>query len=351
MCYKREKWSLYTLLVYMFLYIQSNAYAAEYKIGIFEAGTSSIYTETLRATKIALKEMGWGDKIQFPEDAYISPGWEPEARKNWDSSAQKLLARKDLDLFFVLGTDATSIMLKHNTGEKPIVAGGVSDAVRSKFVLNEHDSGVDNFTIRIVPGRYARMFRIFHDEVNFQRLGLLYMDTDNGHKYANVADAELVAKERGFKIIPYKISSEQTPEQCLNALNHLIKEKVDAFFMPSLTCFEWKRFDVQKHLELLTKNRIPTFARQGSEDVRGGALMGFSTVDYSSRGRFLAERIIQALQGEKLRTLKMVDNAPPKIALNLYVAQEIGFDLSFDILGASDEIYQEITYPSDRLVK
>ena len=47
----------------------------------------------------------------------------------------------------------------------------------------------------------------------------------------------------------------------------------------------------------------------------------------------------------------MVDDAPPKIAINLAVAREIGFDPSFEILGASDEIYNEITLPEKRLVK
>lgn len=80
-----------------------------------------------------------------------------------------------------------------------------------------------------------------------------------------------------------------------------------------------------------------------------GALMGFSTVDYFARGRFLAERVIAILSGEKPRSLTMVDDAPPKITINLFVARKISFDPSFDVLGASDEIYQEIALPEDRL--
>ncbi|MEZ4525695.1 MAG: hypothetical protein R2941_07230 [Desulfobacterales bacterium] len=79
--------------------------------------------------------------------------------------------------------------------------------------------------------------------------------------------------------------------------------------------------------------------------------MGFSTVDFSSRGKFVADKIVKILQGEKPRSLPMVDNAIPKISFNLHVAEKIGFNPPFDILAASDELFQEITLPEDRLVK
>jgi ABC-type uncharacterized transport system substrate-binding protein len=54
------------------------------------------------------------------------------------------------------------------------------------------------------------------------------------------------------------------------------------------------------------------------------------------------------LQGEKPRSLVMKDDAIPKISLNIQVAQKIGFDPSFEILAATDEIYEEIVLPKDR---
>ncbi len=39
------------------------------------------------------------------------------------------------------------------------------------------------------------------------------------------------------------------------------------------------------------------------------------------------------------------------MAVNLQVAELIGFDPSFDIIAASDEIFQEITLPENRKVK
>lgn len=325
--------------------------AEPYRIGYFEGGFSSIFRSSWNAMRKALEEKGWGDKVVFPEDAFYSPGLGAENAEARDKTAQEIMARTDLDLVFSAGTDATGLLLKHNNKTTPILGAAISDPIRSKFVIDQNDSGIDNFTTRLVPGRYKRMFQIFHDEVGFKRLGLLYVDNPNSRNFANVDDAVEVAAERGFEIVHYRINDTLTPEECMAGLESLVEQKIDAFYMPSLTCFEWKKYDVAKHLNFLMENRIPTFARQGSVDVKGGALMGFSTVDYSSRGRFLADRVIHILEGGKARDMPMVDEAPPKIAINLEVAQRIGFDPSFEILGASDEVYQEITLPEDRLVK
>ena len=347
-----NKFTSRTLLLLMPLLLFSLPVAAEtYRIGYFEGGFSSIFRSSWDAMKKALEEKGWGDKIEYPEDAFYSPGFGEDKLAAREAAAKKIMARDDLSLVFSAGTDATDLLLKNNNNKTPILGAAISDPIRSKFVIDQNDSGVENFTTRLVPGRYKRMFQIFHDEVGFKRLGLLYVDNLNAQKFANVADAMEVASERGFEIVHYKINDTLTPDECMAALESLVEQKIDAFYIPSLTCFEWKKYDVKKHLDFLAQNHIPTFARQGSVDIKAGALMGFSTVDYSSRGHFLADMAIHILKGGKARELPMVDKAPPKIAINLHVAQVIGFDPSFEILGASDEVYQEITLPEDRLVK
>ena len=141
-------------------------------------------------------------------------------------------------------------------------------------------------------------------------------------------------------------------EECFTGVKNLVSQKkVDAFFIPALNGFDWGQSDVKPIIDYLIENKIPSFAREGTKTVKAGALMGFSTYDFSGRGQFLAERVVKILMGTSPRELSMVDNAIPKISLNIYVAEQIGFDPSFDILGASDEIFQEITLPEDRLIK
>ena len=109
--------------------------------------------------------------------------------------------------------------------------------------------------------------------------------------------------------------------------------------------------DVKQLLDVLSEAKIPTFAREGTKGVKAGALMGFSTTDFASRGNFISDKIVRILQGEKPRSLPMVDATKPKISLNLPVAVKIGFDPPVDLLASSDEIFQETTLPEDRLVK
>ncbi len=340
------------------LYLVSVGYCADtipkkiYKIGYLEPAPYWIFSHELDAIKKALAEMGWKDKIEFPADAFFNPGREDDKKPLWSKRADELMARKDIDLIITAGTDATATMLKANNGKTPIVAISVSDPIKSKFVLNEKDSGVDNFNVRVAPNQYKRMFEIFHDVVGFKKLGLVYWDTENGKRYTNLDDAHLVAKERGFEVIEYKkVSESGAAEDCLKGLEELVSKKIDAFFIPSLNCFDWQASNMKMLLDFLSEKKIPTFARNGTRDVKGGALMGFSSIDFSSRGKFIADKIVRIFQGEKPRSLPMIDNAIPKISINLHVAKKIGFNPPFDILAASDELFQEITLPDDRLVK
>ena len=320
-----------------------------FKIGYLEGGEYWLFSRTMESVKEALQKQGWKDKIEFVDNAFFSPGWEEE-ESVWEKKAEELMKRDDLDLIISMGTAATKALLKKNNNKTPVLGMAVSSALKSGFIKNNEDSGIDNFTVRIIPGKYKRMFEIFHQVIGFKKLGLIYSDTENGKNYTNLETAKEVAKERGFEITEYKLEHENC-ESCLKGLETLVDQKIDAFFIPSLLCFDWKKNDVNKLFQFLQQKDIPSFARNGSKDVKAGALMGFSTVDFTKRGDFLADKIIKIFEGTKPRNLKMQDNATPKISLNIYVASKIGFDPPFDILAATDEIYQEINLPEDRAVK
>ncbi len=340
------------ILVLFFIIFVSPAAAAgkKYRIAYIEAGEYWTYTKSYNAIKKYLKQQGWEDKLIFPKKLHFSPGW--DKKNELLEAAKDLMKRRDIDLIISAGTAATAAILKYNNGKTPILAMAVADAVKSKFVVSENDSGIDNFTVRIVPGRYKRMFEIFHQVVGFKKLGLIYPDNDNGRKYSNVEDARQAAKELGFKLITYKkIGSEEATPDCRVGINYLINHGMDAFFIPALNCFDWQLSDVASLLKILTRHKIPTFSREGTRTVKAGALMGFSTYDFTDRGRFLGKSVIKILKGTQPRKLKMVDNATPKITFNLKTAADIGFDPSVDILAASDEIFQKITLPKDRLKK
>jgi ABC-type uncharacterized transport system substrate-binding protein len=308
----------------------------KFKIGYLEGGKYWIFDKTKEAYKNSLEKKGWAGKIEFPKNLNFSPGW--ENNELLEENAKFLMSGNDISLIIGAGTDAARALLKFNNNKTPILAMGVSDAVGSGFVKSENKSGIDNFTVRIVPERFEKMFKIFHEVVGFKKLGLIYPDTESGKKYTNLEEAKKVSQSLGFEIIEYKIKSELTPD-CLEGLKYLKNNGIDAFFIPSLLCFDLNKNDVSKLISYLNENDIASFARDGSQYVKAGALMGFSTLDFSKRGDFLADMIIEILNGKTPSSLKMTDRGSPKISFNLKTAAEIGFDPPFDILAATDELF------------
>ncbi|MDM8544668.1 ABC transporter substrate binding protein [Desulfococcaceae bacterium HSG9] len=345
---------LLIVLFSMTLMIQPAIAESKYRIGYIEGGPFWLYLEIMDKMKENLEEMGWGHKIEFPADLHFSPGW--ANKTELQTIAQEMMKRKNIDLIIAGGTGATAALLKFNNKRTPLMSIAVADPIRSGFVVDEKDSGIDNYTTRVDPQAYQRMFRIFHDVVGFKKLGIMYSDLPNGRTIANVDDAYKVAKKRDFEIIEYvydtKRAKTEKPEDIgLEGLQKLVDKGMDAFFIPALTCFDWTKSDVRKLMDFLIQHKIPTFARNGVKEVKAGALMGFSSMVMDLRGKFFADKVIRILKSEQPRSLPMEDNAVPKISINLSVATQIGFDPSVEILGASDEIFNKVTLPKDRLVK
>lgn len=322
------------------------------QIGYFEGKRFSSYIKTFEQMHGDLKASN--TPVAFPaQDACYTTDGKPASRALWPEQARQLLARQDLDLIFAAGTDASREILKAANCfpptnpdcdlPTPVVSCCVSDAIRSQLVLGPTDSGVENFTVRIVPERYTRMFRIFHDEVGFTKLGILYAEGPDGLQLANVEDARTVARERGFALELAKLpkNAEITRELCQNTLQSLVDQGIDAFYMTVFTCFEWGNpaYDPMQFQTFLKNQKIPVLARQGSKDVKAGALMGFSTVDFSSRGRFMTDRVLDVVAGKKPRDLPMVDPSPPKVALNMTTAKALGITPSPALLEMASEVY------------
>jgi len=329
-------------------------------IGYFEGKRFSSYIKTFEGTTKNLRDLDVN--VQFPaSDACFTTDGTKKSRTLWPKYAQALLARKDLDIIFAAGTDATRELLKaaHCLPPTnpdcdlptPVVSCCVSDAIKSNFVLNATDSGIDNFTVRIVPERYTRMFRIFHDELQFKKLGIIYSDSPDGKQFANIKDAQMVAKERGFELELATLAKDEeiTAEVCQNALESLIDKGIDAFYLSVFTCFEWgdPAYDTMQHLTYLKARKIPVLARQGTRDIKAGALMGLSTIDFSSRSRFMTERLQEVMRGEKPRNAPMVDPSPPKVALNMTTAEAVGMTPSTTLLEMVSEIYVDQQPPEN----
>lgn len=315
------------------------------RIGYLEAGPFWLFDNTWKSFREAMER--YGDMhCEFPQDARFSPGWDPKQMQRLPELAKQLLQRKDLDLVVGMGTAAVKALLAVNNGCLPILGMGMADPIAAGVVKSAQDSGVDNFTCRVTVDRWSSMFRVFYDVVRFHKLGIMYQDNPEGRVYAALNDARAIASELGFSLVLYDgLTSAESPDECRKGLNELHRQGMDAFFIGPLNCFDIGGEGIGPLLRMLTQWKIPTFARDGSEYVKAGALMGFSTWNFGPIGKALAGRAHKILGGALPRGLPMLDRSEPSIALNLAVAKAIGFDFPFDVLVTADELHETIAPP------
>jgi len=343
----------------------------KWRIGYYEGGEYNDYQLTLTATIKSLMDLGWieaaeippqegiqtkglwtwlaeqakSDYLEFPKDAYYSADWDDALRgKMAPEILDRLNQKKDIDLMLAMGTWAGKDIAndKHNT---PTVVLSTSDPVASGIIKSTEDSGYDNVHARVDPTRYERQLQVFNDIIAFNRLGIFYENTETGKIYAALEKVEEIAKERGFEIVTCHTISD-TPdikvaeESVVKCLNELGEKKVEAIYISKQNGVNPE--SLPKLVGILNGYRIPAFSQSGSEEVRRGILLSISLAGFKYNGRFHAETIAKILNGAKPRDLDQVFESPPKIAINLATASIIGYDPPVDVLGAADEIFQEI---------
>ena len=91
------------------------------RIGYLEAGPFWLFDNTWSAFRDG---MGKYDDLrcEYPADARLSPGWQPEQMRRLPELAKQLLQRKDLDLVVGMGTAAVKACLQSQMAARPFWA-------------------------------------------------------------------------------------------------------------------------------------------------------------------------------------------------------------------------------------
>lgn len=373
--------------LFIICFFFSNVYAADkgnypvtpkmnngkkWRIGYLEGGPYNNYPDNLRALVAAFSDLGWAKKpvfppsvdpadtkqlwswlsknfksdyIEFVQDAYWSNNWDDSLRiKTKNIILERLNRKKDIDLMLALGTWAGQD-LANNEHSVPAIVMSTSNPVASKIAKNVSDSGYDHLNARVDPTRYERQVRIFYDIFKFKRLGVvLEKDTVEGRSYAAIDDIEKVAREKSFKIITCNAPfSGVSKEEALNSVLKCHEElapKVDAVYITVHRGVSLQKMD--KLLAPFMRKKIPTFSQLGTDEVKHGALLSIARAGFKYVARFHAETIAKIFNGAKPRDLDQFFEDPPRIAINLKTAQIIGYDPGVDILGSSDEVFDNI---------
>jgi len=345
----------------------------KWRIGYLEGGPYVNYQLYLKEIVYALGELGWlqktviplsrnqedtghmwswiaanvkSDYLEFVPDAHYSTKWDKSLREKIKKAViRRLSQKKDIDFMLAMGTWAGQD-LANNRHSVPTTVISCSDACAANIVHSVDDSGYDHLHARLDPERYQRQVQIFHDIIGFKRLGVAYENTVAGRSYAAIDDVETVAQERGFELVRcYAVSDVADPKKAADALlqcHEQLAANIDAMYLTTHSALEPK--NLSRLLAPFNKNNIPTFSQAGSRDVRYGVLLSIATASASFKyaARFHAKVMAKIFNGAEPRQLEQVYESPPKIAINLVTAQTIEWDPPVDILGAADEIYQEI---------
>ncbi|MDJ0783472.1 MAG: ABC transporter substrate binding protein [Desulfosarcinaceae bacterium] len=342
----------------------------KWRIAYYEGGPYIDYQLIFAETVKGLMKMGWiedeplpqlkgeetvglwqwlatkakSDYLEFLPDGHYSAQWEDDERiKTVQQVLSRLNKRADVDLMIAMGTWAGKDLAndKHTTNTMVVSA---SDAVGAGIIKSIEDSGFDYLHAYVDPYRYQRQVRVFHDMIGFQKLGVVYEDTVDGRSYAAIDMVEKVAKERGFSIerchAVSDIADVDKREAAYLGCFEKLSKKTDAIYVTVHGGVSAR--SIPKIVETATAQRIPTFSQSGSEEVKSGILACLSQAGFKYVGQFHAETFAKVFNGAKPNDLDQVFEEPKKIAINLKTAVAIGYDPPIEVLGAADEIYEEI---------
>ena len=342
----------------------------KWRIGYYEGGAYINYQKQLTETVKGLMQRGWletavlpkqtGEStdtlwkwlstdakskyIEFVADAHYSAFWEKDKRaKVEDEIVARVNTKKDIDLMIGMGTWAGKGLANYRHRTNTLVF-STSNPISSGIIKSVEDSGFDHVHVRVDPKRNERQLKVFHEMVGFQKLGVVYEDSLAGRSYAAIDTVEALSKTLKFDIVrchtKSDISDKKIAEQgVVNCFEELAKT-ADAIYVTQQGGINSR--SVPKLVRIANEHKIPTFSQSGAREVSFGMLASLSRAGYKYVGRFHAETIAKVLNGALPNELNQLYEEPPKIALNLKTAEIIGFDPPIVLLGAADELFDEI---------
>jgi len=281
--------------------------------------------------------------IEFVKEAYWSADWYEEKRDINKLNAIVYLQKKKLDLIIAAGTWA-GLDLANNSHQIPVIVISSSDPVRAGIIKSCKDSGLTNVYSPCDPEQYVRQIRVFHNIVEFKKLGIVYEDTPEGRIYASLDDADIVAKEKNFEVITCIARDyNQTDYESMLLMYKCHEElatKVDALYITAHRGTDPKF--MPKVLEPLFKYKIPTFAQEGPDQVERGVMLSIARSDEENRGLFNATTIARIFNGETPRNISQIFKEEKRIVINLETARIIGYKIPKSIIDAADYTYKKI---------
>lgn len=346
----------------------------KWRIAYYEGGPYIDYQQIFSETVRGLMRLGWietaelppqkgeetktlwqwlttkakSNYLEFVQDGYYSAEWVNKTRvQTVDQLMRRLNEKKDIDLLIAMGTMAGQDFSNNKHHTSTIVLSS-SDPIAAGIIKSVDDSGFEHVHATVDPKRHDRQIRVFHEIIQFKKLGMIFENSVNGRAFSAIDFVEKVAADRNFQIVKCYSLDESVDEQkareesVKNCVNQLAGQ-VDAIYITQQSGVN--EITIPEIVKIANQHHIPTFSQQGSTEVKYGLLLSLSQAGFKYVGEFHAQTIAKVLNGAKPNQLVKLFEEPPKIAINLKTAEIIGFDPPIVLLGATDEIYNSIASP------
>ncbi|MGD9155973.1 MAG: ABC transporter substrate binding protein [Bacillota bacterium] len=341
----------------------------KWRIGYCESEPFPNYADTLYALLKGLNELGWVTKVdacgyrpgqqdtagmwrwlasrqlsprlEFVGDAYFSLASLSE--KDYAQITARLQKTK-VDLMLVMGTLAGKLFAADRR-RIPAMIFSASNAVQSGISKTATDSGKENVWAHMDPQRFRRQIAVFYDTFKFHRLGLVYENSPTAYSYSAIDHVEMMARQKGFAISriyvaePKNLGDQRRYYADLAQAYRQLSRRVDAMYLTVAS------IDKRWLPHLLTPfyaGKVPVFSQLGADEVKYGALMSVSSVDFKNLGRFGAQNMVRFFDGASLRSLPQVFESTPKLIINLETAVKTGCRFPFEMLLSADQVFVKI---------
>jgi ABC-type uncharacterized transport system substrate-binding protein len=284
-----------------------------------------------------------GPRLEFLADGFYSAAWNQEALATAKQEILSRLERGEADLVLAFGT-AAGLALVDAVNRTPLLIISTTDPVGAKLSLSPEDSGRDNVHVQVVSGAVEYQLAMFHNIFNFTTLGMPCDSTTEGQASMGLPTVEKIAAEKGFTVVPCQTEldigdQEKSYRNLKTCLDRLVETSA-AIYLPVNNGLQPER--MASLLEPVIAHQRPSFSQLGPEETRLGVLLSLGETDFLNSGRFEAEVIQAILNGAKPRALNQVYLPPLTMALNLKMAQLIGWKPPFEVLAAVDELYNQV---------
>lgn len=284
-----------------------------------------------------------GEYLEFSDDAcyYLAVDGEEHCRE----SLERHQKAGDLDLILCMGTWPGQFVQEMGITEIPVMVYFCVDPVGAGLSKGNEYSGQENLWCHVNYTVYNMQLKFYHDNFQFENIGMVYYD----ESVAAMRAYREVAAEQGFQITEAKIemlseADEESVKAYYNGLKKVFlhmaeEEKIDAFMLGTDIIKDRDR--ITELLSVFYRNKIPVFVQNGEYFVQKGALILVTASDAKDQAPFAAEAFSAILNGIKPGDIPQEYLSPPYVCLNLDAADQVGYEISEDLLLSAGKIYME----------